>query len=178
MSAEGISNDFLDLKLLRKPIWLMTFKFKTFTLECIEAVNKALDYLDAQPGELGLVTTSSHQTIYSAGVDFTQFGKTKQYSMTFLMHFQRLLGRFLALSYPTVAAINGHCFAGGLMMAFAHDFRVQRKDFGQACMSEINLGMPIPPGMMKLIQMKIPHQTARTLFSFTSSALKRVSRQD
>src|SRR3990167_726321 len=133
MSSEWpdrLNNEFLELKLLKaeNKIWLMTFKFRTFTLQAVEAVNRALDYLDAQPGELGLITTSTHQTIYSAGIDFTQFGVSRQYTIGFLMQFERLLARFLALSYPTVAAINGHCMAGGFMFAIYCDFRVQRKD--------------------------------------------------
>ena len=166
MSAEGISNDFLDLKLLRKPIWLMTFKFKAFSLDAVEAINKALDYLDAQTGELGLITTSSHAAIYSAGIDFTMFGHSVTFTKSFLMHIQRLFARMLGLSYPTVAAINGHCIAAGIMFAMGHDFRVQRKDLGTICLSEINMGKPIPLGMMVLIQDKVSHPTMKMLAMF------------
>ena len=61
----------------------------------------------------------------------------------------------LQTGFPTIAAINGHCYAAGLFFAMAHDFRIQRNDFGQCCLSEINLGIPIPPGMNSHIQAKI-----------------------
>ena len=159
-------NEFLELKPLEGSLWLLTLKIKTFKLDGVEAINKALDELDLEKGALGLITTSSHPSIFSAGVDFTQFGTSVPYTMSFLMHFQRLLARFLELSYPTIAAINGHCIAGGIMFAMAHDFRIQREDMGQICLSEINLGMPIPPGMLILIRDKIPYSTLRQLALF------------
>ena len=167
MSGEGtIDNEYLELKVLKAPIYLMTFKFKTWTLENVVAVSKALDFLESQTGELGLITTSNNPSIYSAGIDFTQFGKSLTYSATFLMHFQRLLARFMRLNFPSVAAINGHCFAGGIMVAMAQDFRIQRNDHGHICLSEINLGMPIPWGMLFHIQDKVSHQTIRKLALF------------
>ena len=165
-TEQGINNDLLELKVLKAPIWLMTFKFKTWTLQNIEAINQALDFLEAQTGELGLITTSDNPKIYSAGVDFSMFAQGRTHSATFLLHFQRLLARFMKLGYPTVAAINGHCFAGGIMVAMAHDFRIQRDDHGEICLSEINLGMPIPWGMLHVIQDKVPHKTTRMLAQF------------
>jgi Delta3-Delta2-enoyl-CoA isomerase len=165
---DRLNNEFLELKSFAtsQTIWLMTFKFRTFTLKGIEAINRALDYLDTVKGEIGLITTSSDSKIYSAGIDFTQFGVSRQYTIGFLMHFQKLFARFLSLSYPTVAAINGHCIAGGIMLAMAHDFRVQRGDLGIISMSEISLGMPIPWGMLFLIRDKISYPTLRMLAQF------------
>ena len=165
-TEQGINNDLLELKILKEPVWLMTFKFKTWSMKNVEATNQALDFLDSLPGELGLITTSSNPKIYSAGVDFSTFAQGPAHSATFLMHFQRMLARFMRLTYPTVAAVNGHCYAGGLMVAMAHDFRIQRNDFGQMCLSEINLGMPIPWGMLHLISDKVPYKTTRMLAQF------------
>ena len=48
----------------------------------------------------------------------------------------RLFARVLAFPRITVAAINGHAFAGGGMLALAHDFRVMRSDRGYFCLPE------------------------------------------
>lgn len=40
----------------------------------------------------------------------------------FLDDVHRMLQRVLALDLVTVAAVNGHAFAGGAMLATAHDY--------------------------------------------------------
>src|SRR5204863_9476559 len=74
---------------------------------------------------------------------------------TFVGDVQRMLGRFLVLPVPTVAAINGHAFAAGGMMALAHDFRVMRADRGFFCLPEVDINVPLAPGMTALIQAKL-----------------------
>ncbi len=57
------------------------------------------------------------------------------------------LAKFLRFPMITVAAINGHAYAGGLMFAFAHDYRIMNEDFGNLCLSEIKFGIGLAPGM-------------------------------
>ena len=59
-----------------------------------------------------------------------------------------------------VAALNGHAFAGGAMLALACDFRVMRTDRGFFCIPEIDLGLPLAPGMASLIQARLPKLAA------------------
>ncbi|KAK1677839.1 hypothetical protein QYE76_038687 [Lolium multiflorum] len=51
----------------------------------------------------------------------------------------------LALPMPTVAAVTGHASAGGFLLALCHDYRVMRADRGVLYMSEVDLGLPLPP---------------------------------
>src|SRR5439155_1554288 len=53
---------------------------------------------------------------------------------------------------PTIAAINGHCFGGGLEIALACDFRIaaSRAKLGQ---TEVNLGLvPGAGGSQRLVR--------------------------
>jgi enoyl-CoA hydratase/carnithine racemase len=61
---------------------------------------------------------------------------------------------------PTVAAIQGHCFAAGGMLAMAHDWRVMRADRGFFCLPEVDLNLPFPPGMDALLRAKLSPPTA------------------
>jgi enoyl-CoA hydratase/carnithine racemase len=64
---------------------------------------------------------------------------------------------------PTMALINGHAFAGGLLFAFAHDFRMMRADYGFLCLSEINLNFPIPEGYADLLRATLTPNTLREI---------------
>lgn len=61
----------------------------------------------------------------------------------------------LALPVPTIAAVNGHAFGGGAMLAMAHDFRVMREDRGYFCFPEADIDLPFTPGMAALVQAKV-----------------------
>jgi len=64
--------------------------------------------------------------------------------------FMDLYEKMLRLPKPLVAAVNGHAYAGGAVLALACDARVMAQgEFGFA-LNEINLGMALPPGMIRL----------------------------
>jgi enoyl-CoA hydratase/carnithine racemase len=75
---------------------------------------------------------------------------------------QHLLARILTLPVPTIAAVNGHAFGAGAMLAVAHDFRVMRADRGFLCFPEVDIRIPFTPGMSSLILAKTTPQTAVT----------------
>jgi enoyl-CoA hydratase/carnithine racemase len=67
----------------------------------------------------------------------------------------------LTLPAPTVAAINGHAFGIGAMLALAHDRRVMRADRGWLCLPEVDLGLPFRPFMQALVTNRLPGNVAR-----------------
>jgi enoyl-CoA hydratase/carnithine racemase len=64
---------------------------------------------------------------------------------------------------PTVSLINGHAFAGGLMFAMAHDYRLAPSPRGFLCVNELLFGAPLKPAMAALFRHKLPAATYRTL---------------
>jgi enoyl-CoA hydratase/carnithine racemase len=71
-----------------------------------------------------------------------------------------MLARILTLPLPTAAAVVGHAFGAGAMLALAHDFRVMRADRGFFCFPEADIRIPFTPGMAALIQAKLTPQAA------------------
>lgn len=69
--------------------------------------------------------------------------------------------RLLLLPCPTVAAMNGHSFAAGAFLALSLDYRLMREDRGWFCISEVDVGVPIPSAMMEILRGKLPPDTAR-----------------
>lgn len=100
----------------------------------------------------------------------------------FIDDFYRLILRFLTLPVPTVAAVTGHAFAGGCLLAMAQDFRVMRGDRGFMCMNEVDMALMVTPEqaaashvkpgafkdadakMMAVMQAKLPASTVRQVF--------------
>lgn len=121
----------------------------------LDEVNRALDEVEASGGAAALVTTGQGK-FYSNGLDLEWLGtKSPEEGGRFLDGLDRLFARVLTFPTATVAAINGHAFAAGLMFALAHDFRVMRADRGYLCLPEIDLGVPLRPGMMATIQARL-----------------------
>ncbi|HET8929679.1 MAG TPA: enoyl-CoA hydratase/isomerase family protein, partial [Acidimicrobiales bacterium] len=78
----------------------------------------------------------------------------------FIDRVHALFARLLTLPVPTVAAVNGHAFGAGSMLAMAHDWRVMRTDRGYFCFPEVDIQIPFTPGMTALIQAKVSPRTA------------------
>lgn len=56
---------------------------------------------------------------------------------------------------PTVALINGHAYAAGLMLALAHDYRLAPAPRGFLCVNEVLFGAPLKPAMAALFRAKL-----------------------
>jgi enoyl-CoA hydratase/carnithine racemase len=74
----------------------------------------------------------------------------------FLYGLNRIYNRILLYPMPVIAAINGHAFAGGSIMACACDFRFMKADRGFFCFPEIDISIPFLPGMQAILQKAIP----------------------
>jgi len=126
----------------------------------LDAMNGALDEVDAAPGPKALVTTGSGK-FYSNGLDLEPLLASGPEKMAaFVADDERLFARLIKAPYITVAACNGHTFAAGAMLALCHDFRVMRRDRGFFCLPEVDLGIPFSPGMDALIKGRLPQTVA------------------
>ena len=127
-----------------------------FNRTFIEAMNQALDSVEKSRGPAALVTTGGEEKFYSNGLDLAWLtGDGEKERPQFVKSVLKFLGRVMAFPIPTVAAINGHVFAAGAMLALAHDFRVMRADRGFFCLPEVDINIPLAPGMTALIKSQL-----------------------
>jgi enoyl-CoA hydratase/carnithine racemase len=155
----------IDLK-REGPVFVLTMQSgeNRFNREFLDAMTEVFDRIDAEPGPAALVTTGGTEKFYSNGLDLEWLlGAGQGEGANFVARFLGFLGRTLGFPVPTVAAINGHAFAGGGMFALAHDFRVMRSDRGFFCLPEIDIKLPLAPGMLALIQAKLDAPNSRDL---------------
>ena len=110
-----------------------------------------LDRIENDTDALSMVVTSGHEKIFSNGIDldwllpFIQ-QKNVAVSKEFFYLLNKLFRRTLTFPLITIAAMNGHAFAGGAIWACSFDFRFMRSDRGFFLFSRGRSGDPVPAG--------------------------------
>lgn len=120
----------------------------------LDALSSVLDELEAGEDAAALVLTGTGK-FFSNGLDLDYMAGNPSEAEPTLARVHALFGRVLGLEVPTVAAINGHAFAAGAMLALAFDQAVMREDRGYFCLPEADLGLPFTPAMNALIAARL-----------------------
>jgi len=106
-------------------------------------------------GAVIIVGRTDQDKFFSNGLDFANSSKDVYF---FPYTFNPLLTRLLTFPIPTVAAINGHGFAGGFMLSLACDYRVMTdgsKRRAWLCMNEVHFGSAWPVSFASLLRAKV-----------------------
>jgi len=131
-----------------------------FEATFVDELHAALDVIEANEEGRALVTVGADKH-YSNGFDIDFLGSLDRSDLAAFMDTTlRVLARLLTFPVPTAAALNGHAFGVGAMLALAHDRRVMRPDRGWFCLPEIDLGMQFHPFMLALIRHRLPAAVA------------------
>lgn len=126
-----------------------------FNRTFVDAVHAALDEVAAVEGPVALVAVGEGK-FFSNGLDLDWLTAEGTGDPGFIDDVHRMLRRVLHLDMVTVAAINGHAFAGGAMLATAFDYRIMREDRGYWCLPEVDLGLPLTPEMYAVLAAHLP----------------------
>lgn len=130
-----------------------------FHPDWIDTVHSLLDEVEAISGPSALVTSATGK-FFTNGLDTDWLFANLDKITSYLDRVHTLYTRLLTFPMATVAAVQGHAFGAGAMLATAHDFRVVRADRGFYCLPEVSLNMPFTIGMSALITGRLPKQTA------------------
>ena len=132
-----------------------------FNPDFLTACLDVLDEVEHETEALTWVGKSSHEKIFSNGIDLEwlvpviqkgDINTAKDYFYQLNTLFKRVV------TYPmiTIAAITGHAFAGWAILCCAFDFRFMRSDRGYFCFPEVDLGIPLLPGTNAMLKKAIP----------------------
>lgn len=130
-----------------------------FNYAFFDAFDRALDEILASRGPAALVVVGEGK-FFSNGIDLDWLGRDGVDLLEFSQRLHSFLARIVAFPVPAVAALNGHAFAGGAMMALAFDFRVMRADRGYFCLPEVDISIPFTEPLSALVRHRLAPQVA------------------
>src|SRR3989339_788683 len=134
----------------------------------IESILSAFDEIENDPDIFSVIITSDDPKNWSQGIDLVWMtaaiaGNDLQGIRDFMYGLNRMFKRILLFPMPVIAAINGHAFGDGGLMACACDFRFMKADRGFFCFPEVDIDIPFLPGMLAITAKAIPSHKLQEL---------------
>ncbi|KAH1096379.1 hypothetical protein J1N35_013300 [Gossypium stocksii] len=137
--------------------------------EVLSSIISALSRAKAESTRGSALVTVSHGKFFCNGFDLDWVNATgsKQeaqqrfdYSLNCLT---QLVQAFIFLPMPTVAAVNGHAAATGVVIPLCHDYVVMRRDRGVLYVNDLEMGLKIPELYMAFFRAKTSGWALRDL---------------
>ncbi|KNA10939.1 hypothetical protein SOVF_139580 [Spinacia oleracea] len=113
--------------------------------------------LKSKTSSSALITTA-HGNFFSNGYDLNWANSSPNPAISKELvesQLKALISELFSFPMPTIAAVTGHASAAGFILAMAHDYVVMRKERGFLYMSEVDIGLVIPPWFMAMMRCKI-----------------------
>jgi len=145
--------------------------------ECWQLFEEYFQDLFSKSHIRALVITGTAPGIFSAGVDvhpsdplisrlFTALqDKDRETVLEGISYMQNILSLLASLPFPTIAAINGLCYSGGLELALACDIRIACQG-ATLCFQETRIGLiPDLGGTVRLARLVGPGRAKELIFS-------------
>ncbi|MGA9700937.1 enoyl-CoA hydratase/isomerase family protein [Pseudomonas sp.] len=125
-------------------------------------LHDVFDQLETEFSELPVILTGQGNA-FSAGIDFKYsfdvFGsQNKERIRQWYAEYRATNLRIFQYPRPTVAAINGHAIAGGLITALDCDFRIAARKEAKFGLNEVPIGIPMPAAYVEIIKYALGDQ--------------------
>ncbi len=116
-------------------------KLNALTAEMLQALEDACAALDRDEAVRAVIVASSSPKAFCAGADITEWGPLGALGMwqRWIRDGQRVFDRLARLRQPTIAAIGGVAYGGGLELALACDLRIA-SDAARFAFPEVTIG--------------------------------------
>lgn len=154
----------IDLDLLEGGIAVITInrpeKRNALDAEHYQALSEAWTRVRDDDAIRVAVVTGAGDKVFSAGADLKSWiGRKVQMSEIWQTQKGMLLNRGLEIWKPVIAAINGHCLAGGMTLMLATDLRVTA-EHATFALSEVKRGIIAANGGTQRLPQQLPHAIA------------------
>ncbi|CAH1778818.1 unnamed protein product, partial [Owenia fusiformis] len=126
----------------------------------LKGFNDALDKVESNEDIQAIITTGTGR-FYSNGLNLNWLGSLREQwgddeYKKFFENLHKLFLRILSFPMPTIAAINGHCYAAGAMISLGHDYRVFNSQRGWFCINEVHMNLRVNSFMRIYLKTLIP----------------------
>lgn len=120
-------------------------KMNAFDGGMLRALADHCDTLERDDSLRGVILTAEGDRAFCTGADIIEWGgySPTEFARHWVREGHRIFDRLARLAAPTIAALNGHAFGGGLELAAACDIRVMTPD---ALLALPEPGVGIVPG--------------------------------
>lgn len=154
----------IDLDLLDGGIAVITLnrpeKRNALDAEHYQALSEAWTRVRDDDAIRVAIVTGAGDKVFSAGADLKSWiGRKAPMSELWQTQKGMLLNRGLEIWKPVIAAINGHCLAGGMTLMLATDLRVTA-DHATFALSEVKRGIIPANGGTQRLPAQLPHAIA------------------
>jgi Delta3-Delta2-enoyl-CoA isomerase len=130
--------------------------------ETVTQISDAFDGILGSGGIRTVVIASRHEKIWCMGLDIPwimeryKAGDRAAVKEFFSMGTRTVFNRILSMPLVTVAAITGHAYGNGVIMALLCDIRFMRSDRGYLCLpeAEMDLTDAFPPSALRLFDLR------------------------
>src|SRR5262245_16985417 len=130
----------------------------------VEELLEAIGRVCVDPDAKGMVLASDRPRFFSTGFDVNQVFQFDRAAMSeFFGRFIDLYEALLAHPKPVVAAVSGHAVAGGAVLALTADERVFCEGDYRFALTEVDLGVELPPKIMRMMIAVAGFQPARSI---------------
>lgn len=124
------------------------------TLESLNGIREAVKKVNDDDSLKGLIFTGEGK-FFCSGFDLPTFlaFETRQQIENFFTVEEEMLYELFTLKKPAIAAINGHCTAGGFIIAMGCDYRIATDNpKPKMGMTEIKIGFGLTIAEMELVR--------------------------
>lgn len=133
-------------------------------------LHRAFDRLESEFADCAVVLTGTGR-VFSAGLDFDYhfplFARRSTSDVDAWFEIYRATNlRLFTYPRPTVAAINGHAYAGGLITALDCDVRIAAVGDLQFALNEVPIGIPMPAVYCEIIKYAVGTSSASEMTLF------------
>lgn len=144
-----------ELRLNRPPVNALTAELLTSLREAIE---------NAPGDDVRALVLSGSPGRFSGGLDVPLLLGLDRPAMALLWRELYSLLRAIACSpIPIVAAMTGHAPPGGTVLALFCDWRIMAQEDYKLGLNEVQVGIPLPPVLMKALRRQIGSRQAERL---------------